>query len=61
MNPCDPACPWAFFGPMLVILAYFLIGGLLYTVTKSKKVVYAFTLVMFYGAVGLGIYLLTKT
>ena len=61
MDPCNPACPWAFFGPMLAILAYFLIGGLLYTVTKSKKVVYVFTLVMFYGAVGLGFYLLTKT
>ena len=42
MEPCNPACPWAFFGPMLGILAYFLIGGLLYTVTKSTKVVYAF-------------------
>ena len=61
MVPCNPACPWAFLGPMLVILAYFLIGGLLYIVTKSKKVVYAFTLVMFYGAVGLGFYLMTRT
>ena len=61
MNPCDPACPWAFFGPILGFLAYLLIGGLLYTVTKSKKVVYVFTLVMFYGVVGLGIYLLNKT
>ena len=61
MVPCNPACPWAFFGPMLGILAYFLIVGLLYKVTKSKKVVYAFTLVMFYGAVGLGFYLMTRT
>ena len=61
MVPCNPACPWEFLGPMLVILAYFLIVGLLYIVTKSKKVVYAFTLVMFYGAVGLGFYLMTKT
>ncbi len=61
MVPCNPACPWAFLGPMLVILAYFLIGGLLYIVTKSRKVVYAFTLVMFYGAVGLGFYLMTRT
>ena len=61
MVPCNPACPWTFLGPMLVILAYFLIGGLLYIVTKSRKVVYAFTLVMFYGAVGLGFYLMTKT
>ena len=42
MEPCNPACPWAFFGPMLGILAYFIIGGLLYTVTKSTKVVYVF-------------------
>ena len=60
MQPCDPACPWAFFGPMLGILAYLIIGGLLYTVTKSTKEVYAFTLVMFYGAIGLGAYLLTR-
>ena len=39
MEPCDPACPWAFFGPMLGILAYLIIGGLLYKVTKSTKVV----------------------